>query len=278
MEHAVAGAAHAAGHGGGEASEIPNLLALLNEHFPHQPLFQFLFKWENVFFSLLVAFLISFVAIRAAHQKKQVPSGIQNFCEIVVEVFAGFVTGILGEKGRKHVPYVGTIFIYILLMNWSGLIPLLKSPTSAWSTTLALALTTMVYIQVTGIREQGFFHYIKHMAGNPINIFGYVLIPLMLALNIILEIGAAPFSLSLRLFANISSEDRLILNFAQMTLQSPFILLFQIFVNVLAILFSTIQAFVFTLLTTVYLALISPSHEGEDHSAENSHEKVVHEH
>jgi F-type H+-transporting ATPase subunit a len=83
----------------------------------------------------------------------------------------------------------------------------MKSPTAAWSTTIALALTTMVYIQWTGIREQGFLHYLKHLAGNPTNLIGWFMVILMLPLNIILELGAVPFSLSLRLFANISSED-----------------------------------------------------------------------
>ncbi|OGW80909.1 MAG: hypothetical protein A2Z83_06525 [Omnitrophica bacterium GWA2_52_8] len=160
-------------------------------------------------------------------------------------------------------------------MNWSGLIPLSKSPTAAWSTTLALALSTMVYVQFTGIREQGIFHYLKHLAGNPSNAFGIVLIPLMLVLNLILEIGAVPFSLSLRLFANVSSEDRLLLNFAQMALTSKFLAFpFQIFANCLAIIFSIIQAFVFMLLTTVYIALVLPHgdhHEHEPHAAAGVH-------
>jgi F-type H+-transporting ATPase subunit a len=156
-------------------------------------------------------------------------------------------------------------------MNWSGLVPLMKSPTAVWSTTLAVALVTMVYVQATGIREQGLWHYLKHLAGNPSNVFGIVLIPLMLVLNIILEIGAVPFSLSLRLFANISSEDRLLLNFAQMALSSPYHIAFpfQIFANILAIIFSLVQAFVFMLLSTVYISLVMPH---GDHGHEPEHE------
>jgi F0F1-type ATP synthase membrane subunit a len=88
----------------------------------------------------------------------------------------------------------------------------------------------------------------------------------MLTINIILEIGAIPFSLSLRLFANISSEDRLLLNFAELAVASPYFIAFpfQLFANILAIIFSVVQAFVFMLLSTVYIALISPS-EGHAH-------------
>lgn len=261
---------HASAHT--EAHELPNLITFLDRHFPDSVFVQFLQHWENILFSLAVAALISFVAIRAAHRQSLIPRGLQNFVEAIVEFVENFVTGILGEQGRRHVPFLGTIFIYILLMNWSGLVPFMKSPTSRWSVTLALALFTMVYIQVSGIRAMGLAHYLKHMAGNPSNLFGIVLIPLMLVLNLILDIGAVPFSLSLRLFANISSEDRLLLNFADLALTSNFLSFpLQLFANILAIVFSLVQAFVFMLLSTVYLSLITPQ-GGEGHEGQPAHD------
>jgi F-type H+-transporting ATPase subunit a len=275
MEHPTHEAvAHGASHGAHEAHELPNWITLLGEKFPDNPVVHFLHQWENVVFTLSIAFLISFVAIRGARKKSLIPDGAQNFCEAVVEGLEGFVTGILGSHGKKHVPYLGTMFLFILLNNWFGLFPFMKSATAAWSTTLALALTTTVYIQFTGIREQGLGHYILHLAGNPQGIFGIMVVPLMLVLNIILEFGAVPFSLSLRLFANISSEDRLLLNFAQLALSSKFIAFpFQLFANLLAIIFSLVQAFVFMLLSTVYIALVLPhdDHGHEEHAKPLSH-------
>ena len=160
------------------------------------------------------------------------------------------------------------MFIYILLQNWLGLIPLMKSPTSAWSTTIALALITTVYIQWVGIKEHGFVNYMKHLAGNPIGILGIVLIPLMLVINLSIEFFAVPLSLSLRLFANVSSEDKLLYKFAELNAMYywlPFF--FQLFANILVILFSFIQAFVFLLLSTVYISLILPHGHDEDHDA-----------
>jgi len=259
-------AEHAAHH---EPHELPNWITLLNEKFPDVGVVHFLHQWENVVFSLTAAALISFLFLRAAKKKSLVPEGVQNFIEAVVEALDGFVCGILGPAGTKHVPFLGTIFLYILLMNWSGLIPLMKSPTAAWSTTLALALTTMVYVQITGIREQGFKHYLMHLAGSPKNLMGWAMVIIMLPLNLILEIGAVPFSLSLRLFANISSEDRLLLNFANMAVDTNYISFpFQIFANGLAILFSVIQAFVFMLLSTVYVALVMPHDDHHEHEGE----------
>ena len=159
-------------------------------------------------------------------------------------------------------------------MNWSGLIPLFKSPTSSWGTTLAVALATTVYVQYTGIREQGLGNYLKHLAGNPSNLFGLALIPLMLVINLTVEFLAVPLSLSLRLFANVSSEDRLLYKFAELNVLFkglPFF--FQIFANALALAFSLVQAFVFMLLSTVYISLILPheNHEPESEPALQAH-------
>lgn len=283
-EHAVNTAAHpaahAAAHGAGHAHaahELPNFISLLYQHYPENPLVGFLHQWENIIFTLFAVAVIALPFAIAGRRREMIPTGVQNFCEAVVEGVTGFVTGILGHHGPKHIPFLGTLFLYILLMNWSGIIPFFKSPTSAWSTTLAVGLITMIYVQATGIREQGFFHYLKHMAGNPQNLLGIFLIPLMFILNLILEIVAVPFSLSLRLFANVSSEDRLLLNFAGLGVNSPFHIgfFFQIFGNVLALLFSVIQAFVFMLLATVYLSLILPHDEHHEETPEKGEGEEV---
>ena len=259
---ARAGASHAA-HSG--SHELPNITTLLSQLWPDSLFFHFIHQWENIFFCTLIALLICLTALYAARQKSIIPKGIQNVWEFIVEAIEGFVSSILGSHGRKHLPFLGTLFLYILLMDWSGLVPLMKSPTSSWSTTIALALCVMVYVQYTGIREQSFFSYLKHMAGNPSNAFGLVLIPLMLAINIVIEWVAVPLSLSLRLFANISSEDMLLFKFAELNVMFkgiPFLL--QLFANLLAIAFSFVQAFVFMLLSTVYISQVLPH---EDHGA-----------
>ncbi|OGX13419.1 MAG: ATP synthase F0 subunit A [Omnitrophica bacterium RIFOXYB12_FULL_50_7] len=250
------------------AEELPNLITVLEHFFPKSYLVHFLFSWENLVFSFLILGFITLQSIKAARKKEFLPKDLQTRWELVMEGLAEFVTGILGPRGMEHVPFLGTIFIYILLQNWLGLIPLMKSPTGAWSTTIALALITTVYIQWVGIKEHGFLNYLKHLAGNPVGILGLALIPLMLVINLSIEFVAVPLSLSLRLFANISSEDKLLYKFAELNVLYyglPFF--FQLFANVLVILFSFIQAFVFLLLSTVYISLILPHEHDEDHEA-----------
>jgi len=253
--------------------ELPNFITILEHFFPKSHFVHFLFSWENVLFSFLILGFIAIRSLSAARKKEFLPKGLQNRWELVFEGLAEFVTGILGPRGMEHVPFLGTMFLYILLQNWLGLIPLMKSPTSAWSTTIAFALITTVYIQWVGIKEHGFVNYAKHLAGNPVGILGLALFPLMLIINLSIEFFAVPLSLSLRLFANVSSEDKLLYKFAELNVMYywlPFF--FQLFANILVILFSFIQAFVFLLLSTVYISLILP-HEHDEESHDNA---VIH--
>jgi len=272
VHHAAAGAHHGEAHA---PHELANWITVLNTNFPDSSIVQFLHRWENVVFSAIILSIILLVGLAASKKIALIPKGVQNFVESFAEFIETFVTGILGERGREHVPFLGTLFIYILLMNWSGLFPLMKSATSVWGTTAALALITTAYVQYTGIRAQGPVHYLKHMAGNPSNVFGFILIPLMLVINLSVEFAAVPLSLSLRLFANVSSEDKLLFKFAELNVLFkglPFLL--QLFANLLAIAFSMVQAFVFMLLSTVYISLVLPH---EDHHHEHGAE-VAHAH
>lgn len=269
--HAVV---HEASHHGAEhaehaAHELPNFITYLNQAFPDAGWAQFLQEWQNVVFTCIAASIICGTALFAASRKNLIPRGLQNFWEVLVQGIAAFVEGIIGPKYAKdHIPFLGTLFVYILIQNWFGVIPMFKSPTASWGTTIPLALITVVYVQWTGIRMQGPLHYMKHIAGNPSNMIGWVLLPLMLLINVSVEFAAVPLSLSLRLFANISSEDRLIFKFAELNVAFKGVLfLFQLFANVMAVAFSIVQAFVFMLLTTVYISLVLP-HDDHEHEEE----------
>jgi len=165
----------------------------------------------------------------------------------------------------------GTLFVYILLMNLMGLLPLMKSSTSSWNTTVALALCVFCYVQYTGIRKLGAVGYLDHMCGQPRDIVAIIMVPLMLPLHIMEEL-AKPLSLSLRLFGNVTGEDVLIAIFVGLGVASlgflhlPIGLPLHVPFIFLALLTSTIQALVFTLLSTVYFSMMLP-HEahGEAH-------------
>ncbi len=265
-EH-IAGAAanHEAVH---EAHEFPNFIHLLSDRFHDSAILHFMHQWENLFFSGTILVLISSILLIAAARDTLIPDVFRNAVEALVEGIENFIVSILGEEGRKHVPFLGTTFLYIFFMNYCGLFPFFKSPTSSLNTTIPLALIAVCYIQYWGLRELGFKKYLLHIAGSPEGIASWIIgVILLFPLNIMLEFLAVPLSLSVRLFANVSSEDSLLYQFSRIVLRSYlFAFPLQLFGNALAFLFSGIQAFVFTLLTTVYIKAMMPGEHGPEHS------------
>jgi F-type H+-transporting ATPase subunit a len=259
-------AKHAAKKASEGAPELPNFITFLYEKFGRGAFVGFLHHWENVVFSWIIVIIISLVAYLAYRKRSILPGRLQNLVEMAVEGLDNFVCGILGPQGRRFTPFLGTLFIYILFMNFFGLIPGMKSPTSNLNTTVSLAICVFFYVQYTGIRSLGLVGYLRHMAGDPRDMVTWLLVPLNIPIHVIEEL-AKPLSLSLRLFGNITGEDVLItvfvglgvsaLSFFHLPLGIPFQLPF-IF---LALLTGTIQALVFTLLSTIYFSLMLPHEE-----------------
>jgi F-type H+-transporting ATPase subunit a len=264
-------AAQASSEEGGISTHLPTIFTILKKIFGPVGWIEFLHQWENVFFSLIVLVFMTVVSHLAIRKRELIPGPLQNLVEAMVQGFAEFIEGILGKNGRHFVPFLGTLFFYILFMNLLGLFPLMKSSTSVFNTTIALAISVFVYVQYTGIRRLGIGKYLHHLAGEPRDVMGWCMIPLMLPLHIIGEF-AKPMSLGLRLFGNIMGEDILLavfLGLGVMTLKFlpiPVGIPFQLPFIFLAILTSTVQALVFTLLSTIYISQVLP-HDDEEHEA-----------
>jgi F-type H+-transporting ATPase subunit a len=256
--------------------ELPNFITLVIAALGHDhPVARFLHTWENVIFALLIALALVLVARAATRGATTgVPSGLQNLVETLVEFVRGFIVDILGEKaGRRYLPYLGTVFVYILFMNLLGLIPFMKSPTSSLNIiTAALAITTFVYVQIEGLRNLGLVGYLDHLAGQPRSVVQWAMVPIMLPVHVLGEL-AKPISLACRLFGNVFGEDMLLVAFIGLgaailaaqplpigiPLQFPFLLL--------ALMTSTLQAMIFTVLSTIYFLLMLP----HDEHAEEAH-------
>jgi F-type H+-transporting ATPase subunit a len=252
-------------HGG--TPELPNIVTILVDRVGELSWTSFLHHWENVLFSWIAIAIICFIAYGAYRRRTLVPGRLQAATEIVVESLDNLVTGVIGREGRKFTPFCGTLFLYIICMNMLGLVPGMKSPSSSISTTAALAICVFVYVQYTAVRSQGILGYLDHLLGQPRDLIGFILIPIMLPIHIIGEL-ARPLSLALRLFGNITGEDVLIAVFVGLGvaslafLQLPLGLPLQIPFIFLAMITGTIQALVFSLLSIVYFSLVV-SHEDE---------------
>ena len=263
------GAKGALATGEGESHELPNFITILYRFFAGTSFGDFIHKWDNLIFSLLTALFIIIVARIASRNPQLMPGRLQNLVEFIVEELEKFIVGILGPRGKRYVPFLGTLFIYILCMNYSGIVPLLKAPTANLNETLALALCVFFYVQYTALRENGIRGYVDHLMGEPRSAVQWGLIWVMVPVHIIGEL-AKPVSLACRLFGNITGEDVLIFAFVSLgvTLTSfthvPLGVPFQIPFYGLAVLLGFVQALVFMLLSTVYFAMVLP-HEDEEH-------------
>lgn len=262
----IAEGGHEGAHEG--AHELANIITLLTSYvFREGALHDFLREWENMIWAYIFAGVLIVIAQIAARNPQMVPGRFQNVVEMVVEGLSNFILGILGPEGKRFVPYLGSLFVYILLMNIGGILPGGKSPTAQPNTTVALALCTFIYSNWIGLRSNGPLGYIKHLAGSPKTAVEWAFVPIMLPVHILGEI-ARPVSLSLRLFGNITGEDVLLYAFSALGVaalsfvHAPVGLPLQIPFIFLAFLGSFIQALVFTLLSTIYILLWLPHEEG----------------
>ncbi len=245
-------------------SELPNLVTVIAELFHQAPWTKYLIVWENCIFSLIAFVFLMVIVYFATRKSNMIPGRLQSAVEIFVAGVDDFICGILGPNARRYVPFIGTLFIYILFMNLMGLVPFMKSATASWSTTLGLALCVFCYVQYTALKELGLGGYVDHLMGRPRGFIAFsVFIPLlMLILEIITEL-VRPISLSLRLRSNIWGDDMLLGVLAGFGLTGVPLIVFS---YLLAIIASVVQAVVFCLLTTIYFALVLTHEEEPKHA------------
>jgi F-type H+-transporting ATPase subunit a len=264
---AAGGEHHDEGGHGEEHGGPPHLPSLVGLLFSHD---SFAYHWINVIYAFSVGVLFVLVAQRVYARRMLIPGPLQNFVEMLVEGMYNFIHSILGKDAKKYIPFLGTLFFYILVMNLWGIIPFGHSPSTSVNITASLAILTFLYAQWTGISRNGVLGYIDHLIGQPRDVVSWCLVPLMLPMHIIGEL-AKPFSLAIRLFGNITGEDVLVAAFvglgvaALSFVNSPIGLPLNVPFIFLGILLSTIQALVFTLLSTVYILMMLPHEEEHEH-------------
>lgn len=179
---------------------------------------------------------------------------LRNCAELVALFIKNLGEMVLGKEGKKYFPFVGSLFIYVFLSNALGLIPGFSMPTDYVPFNLGLALTVFVLYNYWGVRDVGLLNYLKHMCG-PL----WIIAPLFFVIELVSHCFR-PISLSLRLFGNMTGDHLALGIFTDLT-KSSFIPIPVIF-YFLGLFVCFMQAFVFTLLTMVYIQLAT-AHEEE---------------
>lgn len=212
---------------------------------------------NTLFLSFLTMLFFIFISKLISSNLKSVPGKPQNFFEIFIESVLNFMKSVLEseEKARKFFPLIATIFIFVIFSNWLEVLPgmgslFLRSPSSDLNFTLAIAISSVLGIQIFGIMSIGFFKYFKKFINfsGPINFFVGIL-------EIISE-AAKVISFSFRLFGNIFAGETLLLVMYFLVpyfVPLPFMFL-ELFVGF-------VQALVFSMLTLVFLKIATTENE-----------------
>jgi F-type H+-transporting ATPase subunit a len=194
------------------------------------------------------------------------PGKFQILLEDGVSAVVGLLEEWIGPDGRRYLPLIATLGLFILLGNYAGLIPGLMAPTSNINVTVGLAITTWVYYHFQGLKKQGIVNYVKHFAvppGAPV-----WMAPLMLIIEGISHTSRL-LSLSLRLFGNIFGEEMVIVIIGSLV---PFI--FPLPFMFLGLVTGGLQAFIFVLLSIIYLqaaVAVEHEHDAHGHDAPSGH-------
>ena len=229
-------------------------------------------------FYVILGIILLFIFVFAGVKRLElIPKGrFVNLFESVFEyVQNSVVYDVLGPEGRKHLPFLMTLFFFILINNLIGNIPGMKPGTGTIGVTLALATISFIYFIVVGVKSQGAFVYIKSLAPKGLNPLITILVWVIELFSTVLRL----ITLAVRLFANLFAGHIVIAAFALLTslffmpllqeftlgnlagaIPSIAWLAILVFIWALEIVVSFIQAFVFTLLSAVYISLAEEAH------------------
>jgi F-type H+-transporting ATPase subunit a len=202
---------------------------------------------------MLVVLALAYGFRRAVRSSKDpaIPEerlGIRNVMELLVEIVVGLSDSIIGKKGRQYVPLFGSLFMFILLANFLGLVPGFSPPTSSFFSNLGLGLVVFVAYHCFGVREHG-PKYFKQFMGPML-----FLAPLFILIEVFSH-AFRPISLSIRLYGNMFGDHLVLEIFSDLTK-----VVIPVLFYILGALVSVIQASVFTILSIIYVAM-AVSHE-----------------
>ncbi|HOI30916.1 MAG TPA: F0F1 ATP synthase subunit A [Melioribacteraceae bacterium] len=212
-----------------------------------------------VFMWIAVLLLVlAFIAAKKSYRKSLIPKGVTNLLEVlIIFVRDEIAKPTIGHGFEKFLPYLLTVFFFILTCNFLGLIPYGSTATSNISVTATLATISFMVIQIGGIMKNGFFGYFKGLIPHGIPMW---LLPIMFVVEI-LGLFTKPFALAIRLFANMTAGHIVIMALIGLIfiLRTYFVvpvsISFALFIFLLEILVALIQAYIFTMLSSLFIGM-----------------------
>src|SRR3954470_10272321 len=220
--------------------------------------------WDTVMF--VIACILSVIVIWLLKRKlsEDEPSGGQQTLEVGVLAVRNLIVDVIGPHGVQYFPVVATFGVLILVSNLLGFVPGMMAPTSATSVTFALGISSFVYYNYIGIKENGLLGHLKHFAG-PIPWLAVLMFPIELVSNLV-----RPMSLGIRLFGNLFGDEQILGTiFGLVRWVLPALIM------PLSVFVAFMQTFIFVLLSIIYISEVSHHHEEGHHGHEGEHGNVT---
>jgi F-type H+-transporting ATPase subunit a len=218
--------------------------------------------WYTVMFVIACILSVLLIWVLKGKLSEDEPGGGQQTLEAGVLAVRGMLEDIVGPHGLQYFPVVMTFAVLILVSNIMGFFPLFMTPTAAVSVTFALGLSSFLYYNYIGIKENGIIKHLAHLAG-PIWWIAPLIFPIELISNFI-----RPFSLGIRLFGNMFADEQVMETISHLVPGITYWIV-PVLIMPLSLFVCFIQTFVFVLLSQLYLSEVShPPHD------EHAHEEV----
>ena len=231
--------------------------------------------WYTIMF--VIACIVTIILIRIFKGKlsEDDPTHGQLTLEAGYLAIKDLVVNVIGEDGFKYFPVVATFAVLILISNLMGMVPLFQAPTGSVNVTFALGITSFVYFNYIGIKENGLLGYIAHFAGPKLPIYMIPITGLIFLIEIV-STSIRPLTLGVRLFANMFADEQLSTQIAG--LAPPYTqILVPVVLMPLGVFVAFVQTLVFTLLSMIYISLVlSHDHEHEDHEEAHGDAAAAH--
>ncbi len=225
--------------------------------------------WYTIMFVIAAILTVIIVSLFKGKLSEDDPSSGQLTLEAGFLAIKGLVVDVVGEHGFKYFPVVATFAILVLVSNLLGLFPLFMSPTAHVSVTFALGIASFVYYNYVGIKENGVFNHVAHLAGPKLPLMMMIFItPLIFGIELVSN-SIRPLTLGLRLFANLFADEQITAQIANLFPPYTQILL-PVVLMPLAVFVAFVQTLVFTLLSTIYLSEVSHGPHEHTHGGEHS--------
>lgn len=225
--------------------------------------------WYTVMFAIACVLTIILIRIFRGKLSEDDPANGQMTLEAGFLALKDLATNVIGEHAWKYFPVVATFACLVLVSNLMGQFPLFMSPTASVNVTFALSITSFIYYNYVGISENGLVNHLAHLSGPKLPlILTLIITPLIFSIEVISNL-IRPFTLGIRLFANMFADEQISSQVAN--LYAPYTqILLPIVLMPLAVFVAFVQTLVFTLLSMIYISEVSHGPNEHIHGGEHS--------